>query len=64
MVCFICDFYVDVGRKKLKKCFLDFIWDGKPPRIAYNTIIGEVGKGGMGLIDVEQRQNSLRVKVK
>uniref|UniRef100_A0A671PCM7 Reverse transcriptase domain-containing protein n=1 Tax=Sinocyclocheilus anshuiensis TaxID=1608454 RepID=A0A671PCM7_9TELE len=49
--------------KRLKKCFLDFLWDGKPPRIAYNTLIGAVGKGGLGLMDVEQRKNSLRVKM-
>ena len=49
--------------KRLKKCFLDFLWNGKPSRIAYSTLIGEVGKGGMGLIDVEQRKNSLRVKI-
>nr|BAC82613.1 pol-like protein [Danio rerio] len=49
--------------KRLKQCFLDFLWEGKPPRIAYATLIGEVGKGGLGLIDVEQRKNSLRVKM-
>lgn len=48
---------------KLKKCFLDFLWEGKPPRIAFNTILGQVDKGGLGLIDVEQRKNSLRVKM-
>ncbi len=49
--------------KRLKKCFLDFLWGGKPPRIAYNTLIGAVGKGGLGLMDVEQRKNGLRVKI-
>lgn len=47
----------------LKRCFLDFLWVGKPARIAYNTLIGMEGKGGLGLIDVEQRKNSLRVKL-
>lgn len=51
------------AEKRLKKCFLDFLWDGKPARIAYNTLIGAVAKGGLGLIDVEQRKNSLRVKI-
>ncbi len=49
--------------KRMKKCFFDFLWNGKPPRTAYNTLTGEAGKGGMGLIDVEQRKNSLRVKI-
>lgn len=48
--------------KRMKKCFLDFLWEGKPSRIAYNTILGEIEKGGLGLMDVEQRKNSLRVK--
>ena len=49
--------------KRLKKCFLDFLWNSKPSRIAYSTLIGDVGKGGMGLIDIEQRKNSLRIKI-
>ncbi len=47
-----------MGRKKYF-----FLWEGKPPRIAYNTLIGAVGKGGLGLMDVEQRKNGLRVKI-
>lgn len=47
--------------KRLKRCFLDFLWEGKPARIAYNTLIGVVEKGGLGLMDVEQRKKSLRV---
>ncbi len=49
--------------KRLKKSFLDFLWEGKPPRIAYKTLIGALGKGGLGLMDVEQRKNGLRVKI-
>ncbi len=49
--------------KRLKKCFLDFLWEGKPARIVYNTILGAVEKGGLGLMDVEQRKNGLRVKI-
>lgn len=49
--------------KRLKKCFLDFLWEGKPPRIAYNTILGAVERGGLGLMDIEQRKNSLRIKI-
>lgn len=49
--------------QRLKKCFLDFLWEGKPARIAYNTLLGAVERGGLGLMDVEQRKNALRVKI-
>lgn len=49
--------------QRLKKCFLDFLWEGKPARIAHNTILGAVEKGGLGLMDVEQRKNAMRVKI-
>lgn len=35
----------------------------KAPRIAYNTLIGPVEEGGMGLVDLEQKVKSMRVKV-
>lgn len=43
-------------KKKKKK-----LWNCKPSRIAYNTLTGEAGKGGMGLIDVEQGKNSVKI---
>lgn len=49
--------------KRLKKCFLDFLWGSKPARIAYNTIIGAKDKGGLGLMDIEQRRNAMRIKI-
>ncbi len=51
------------AEKRLKKCFTEFLWEGKPPRIAYDTLIGVVEKGGLGLIDVAQRKKCLRVKL-
>ncbi|MGL4357173.1 MAG: hypothetical protein ACRCSY_00510, partial [Cetobacterium sp.] len=42
---------------------MDFIWEKKPPRIAYNTLIGRPEEGGLGLVDVEQKKRSMRVKV-
>ncbi len=35
--------------KKLKSCILKFIWMAKPAKIAYDTMIGPVEKGGLGL---------------
>ncbi len=64
VVCFICDCYANVGGKKAEKMFFRFFYGMvNPPRIAYNTLTGEAGKGGMGLNDVKQRKNSLRVKI-
>lgn len=49
--------------KRIKKSILEFLWEKKPPRIAYNTLIGKPEEGGMGLVDVEQKMKSMRVKV-
>lgn len=49
--------------KRIKKSVLEFLWDKKPPRIAYCTLIGQLDEGGMGLVDVEQKMKSMRVKV-
>ncbi len=49
--------------RRIKKCVLEFLWDKKPPRIAYCTLIGQPEDGGMGLVDVEQKMKSMRVKV-
>ncbi len=38
---------------RIKRCVLDFVWEKKPPRVAYNTLIGQTDKGGMGLAAVE-----------
>lgn len=48
---------------RIKRCVLDFIWEKKPPRVAYNTLIGQADKGGMGLSDVELKKKSMRIKV-
>lgn len=49
--------------QRVKKCVTDFIWEGKPPRIGYNTLIGAKENGGLELIDPEIRKKSMRVKV-
>lgn len=48
---------------RLKRYVLDFIWEKKPPRIAYNTLIGLTDKGRMGLADVELKKKTMRIKV-
>ncbi len=49
--------------KRLKKCILHFIWEGKPAKIAYDTMIGPIEEGGLGLLDPDIRMKSLRVKI-
>ncbi|MGL5244158.1 MAG: RNA-directed DNA polymerase, partial [Sarcina sp.] len=49
--------------KRVKEYVMDFIWEKKTPRIAYNTLIGRPEEGGLGLVDVEQKKRSMRVKV-
>lgn len=49
--------------KRLKKCILNFLWDCKPSRIAYDMLIGPIEEGGVGLMDVEQRKKSMRIKI-
>lgn len=49
--------------KRLKKSILNFIWEGKPAKIAYDTMIGPVEEGGLGLLDPGIQMKSLRVKI-
>ncbi len=48
---------------RIKRCVVEFVWKKKPIRIAYNTLIGQIDKGGMGLADIEIKKKSLRIKV-
>ncbi len=48
--------------KRIKAAVLKFIWDSKPSKIAYETIIGDVKEGGLGLQDPELKKKSFRVK--
>lgn len=48
--------------KRIKTYILKFLWDDKPAKIAYDTIIGEVEKGGLRLIDPMVRMKSMRIK--
>lgn len=49
--------------KRIKTMILKFLWDGKPSKVAYNTIIGKVEDGGLGLIDPWLRMKSMRIKM-
>lgn len=49
--------------KRIKAVVLKFLWDSKPSKIAYETIIGDVKDGGLGLQDPELKKKSFRVKI-
>ena len=40
---------------KVKDIIVDFLCDGKPPKIAYNVLIQSIKKGGVKLIDFESK---------
>lgn len=46
----------------LRHLVVDFIWCGKPSKVKYETLIGAVGEGGLGLLDPLLRMKALRVK--
>ena len=46
---------------KIKKLVLDFLWDGKPPKIKYNTIIGDHHEGGIKFVDIESKIKALKI---
>ena len=46
---------------EVKKIVLDYLWDGKPAKIAYNVLIQGVKQGGLKLIDFESKVKSLKI---
>ena len=46
---------------EVKDIIVDFLWDGKPPKIAYNVLIQSIKKGGVKLIDFESKVNALKI---
>ena len=48
--------------KEVKKIIMNFIWENKPAKIAYNTLIQSVNEGGLGLTDLEIKSRALALK--
>ena len=46
---------------EVKDIIIDFLWDGKPPKIAYNVLIQSFKKGGVKLIDFESKVKALKI---
>lgn len=49
--------------REIKTLIVRYLWDGKPPKISYNTIIGEVKKGGLMLADPVLKKKCFHVKL-
>ena len=45
-----------------KNVITDFIWDGKKPKIKYDTLIGNCDNGGINLPNFESQIKANRVK--
>jgi len=46
----------------LKKCFTNFLWNGKPPQIKATTLIGKENQGGLNIPDIRLRCLAFRLK--
>ena len=47
--------------QEVKQIVTDFIWNGKPPKVAYNVMIQNIENGGMKLVDWKSKVISLKV---
>ena len=47
--------------KEVHKIILDFIWDGKVPKVAHATLVQNISEGGLKLVDFESKVRALRV---
>ena len=46
---------------EVKEIITNFLWDGKPPKIAYNVMIQGIKSGGMNLVDFESKVKAPKV---
>ncbi len=47
--------------KEVKQCIVDFIWDGRSSKIAYDVIIQQIQDGGLKLIDFGEKIKALKI---
>ncbi len=50
----------DIVFKEVKTIIRDFLWDCKSSKIAYDTLIQPICKGGLKLMDFETKVKSLK----
>ena len=46
---------------KLKKLILNFLWNNKPPRVKYETMIANIKDGGLKLPDITSFHNAQKI---
>ena len=46
---------------EVKDMIVDFLWDGKPPKIAYNVLTQSIKKGGVKWIDFGSKTKALKI---
>ena len=46
---------------EIKGLITDFLWDGKPAKIAYNVMIQSIKNGGINLVDFESKVKALKI---
>ena len=47
--------------QEVKQIVTDFIWNGKPPKIACNVMMQNIENGGLKLVDFESKVKSLKI---
>ena len=53
---------MELQLKKVINVITDFIWKGKKPKIAYRTLTKSREQGGIRLVDLSAKQESLRIR--
>ena len=46
---------------EVKQIVVDFIWDGKPSKIAYNVLVQSVEHGGLKWVDFESKVKAAKI---
>ena len=48
--------------EEIKKWITNIIWNGKPSKVKYSTLINTIEDGGLALQDVECKLNAIKIK--
>ena len=48
--------------KKVKSLVIEFLWEGKKPLIAYDTLIKDISHGALKLTDLQAKETALKIK--
>jgi hypothetical protein len=48
--------------KKLQDMIVEFVWNGKPPKVKYKCMINRIEQGGLKLQDIDSKIKSLKLK--